>query len=325
MDKPLISYFVFSYNQEEFICDAIESAFAQTYEPLEIIFSDDCSPDRTFETIQKEVGNYDGPHTIILNRNCENVGLASSINAAFKMAKGQFFVMAAGDDISLPERTEMLVKRWQNKDDPVDLVCSYFEEMDIDSEPTGFIEKNVVFVPDATQPVRKWSCGATGACAAYSRNLIEKYGPLDERIIAEDWVFSFRAWLESGIGLIKEPLVRHRTHDNSVSIIHRNVNHEKDKRTRRIVRAKAAGDKLARAKDWFQAWQLAGKYKDDRIEADFRLWTQQLELEWEAHYLSRYQAFKVAMKLLTFQNGGKSALRIIIRQVLGEADRTASC
>ena len=53
-DRPLVTFALFAYNQEEFIREAVEGAFAQTYEPLEIILSDDCSSDRTYEIIQED-------------------------------------------------------------------------------------------------------------------------------------------------------------------------------------------------------------------------------------------------------------------------------
>lgn len=48
-DQPLVTFALFAYNQEQYIREAVEGAFSQTYKPLEIILSDDCSRDRTFE------------------------------------------------------------------------------------------------------------------------------------------------------------------------------------------------------------------------------------------------------------------------------------
>jgi glycosyltransferase involved in cell wall biosynthesis len=48
MNKPLISFLLLSYNQEEYINDAVDGAFSQTYSTLEIIISDDCSNDNTY-------------------------------------------------------------------------------------------------------------------------------------------------------------------------------------------------------------------------------------------------------------------------------------
>jgi len=42
-EKSLITLALVAYNQERFISEALEGAFAQTYSPLEIILSDDCS------------------------------------------------------------------------------------------------------------------------------------------------------------------------------------------------------------------------------------------------------------------------------------------
>ena len=48
-ERPLVSVLVLGFNQERFIRKAVEGAFAQTWKPLEIVLSDDCSTDRTFE------------------------------------------------------------------------------------------------------------------------------------------------------------------------------------------------------------------------------------------------------------------------------------
>ncbi|MCK5536618.1 MAG: glycosyltransferase, partial [Bacteroidales bacterium] len=60
--KPLISFTLFAYNQEKYIQEAVEGALSQTYSPLEIVISDDCSTDRTFEIIKELTEDYSGPH-----------------------------------------------------------------------------------------------------------------------------------------------------------------------------------------------------------------------------------------------------------------------
>ena len=65
-ERPLICFGLLAYNQEPFIREAVEGALAQTYAPLEIILSDDCSTDRTFEIMQETVAAYRGPHKVVL-------------------------------------------------------------------------------------------------------------------------------------------------------------------------------------------------------------------------------------------------------------------
>src|SRR5690606_870089 len=62
--RPLVTFAVLAYQQEDLIRQAIEAAFAQTYSPLEIILSDDGSGDRTFEVIERMAAAYDGPHSV---------------------------------------------------------------------------------------------------------------------------------------------------------------------------------------------------------------------------------------------------------------------
>ena len=56
--KPLLTFALAALNQERFIREAVEAAFAQTYSPLEIILSDDCSDDRTFDIIREMAAAY---------------------------------------------------------------------------------------------------------------------------------------------------------------------------------------------------------------------------------------------------------------------------
>ncbi len=103
-EKPLITFILFAYNQECFIRDAIEGALSQTYSPLEIILSDDCSTDSTFLIMKEMVTNYNGQHKIVINQNENNIGLCAHINRCVELSQGELLVGAAGDDVSLPER-----------------------------------------------------------------------------------------------------------------------------------------------------------------------------------------------------------------------------
>ena len=57
-NKMKVSLLVFSYNQFKYIEDAIHSALNQDYCNLEIIISDDCSNDGTFDLVKNLVSNY---------------------------------------------------------------------------------------------------------------------------------------------------------------------------------------------------------------------------------------------------------------------------
>lgn len=315
--QPLVSFLVITYNQERFVAEAIESALSQTYDPLEIVFSDDCSTDRTYEIISDKVAGYGGSHTIVLNRNRQNLGIAGNINSAFALARGGFFVMAAGDDISAPDRTGLLVQRWQGTSTPVSLVCSYFEEIDESGMPTGLVKKEVVFTPDESLPAGRWRCGATGACAAYDRMIYDKYGPLDHRVVSEDWVLSFRAWLESGIGLVESALVQHRTHAGCLSVKQRNIMKQRDPREREALRRRGASDVLARHMEWLRAWTLSGRSGAGRVAEELRREIELSALRCRGLESDRLGALGAALKAASFPRGYRVALAILLRGVLG--------
>src|SRR5690606_36162487 len=93
---PLVTFFVMGYNQEETIAKGIEGAFAQTYEPLEIILADDGSRDGTYRVMQEMAAAYTGPHRIRLSRNEPNRGITGNINRIMELAEGVFVVQNNG-------------------------------------------------------------------------------------------------------------------------------------------------------------------------------------------------------------------------------------
>ena len=64
---------------------SIEAAFAQTWSPLEILLSDDCSPDGTFAVMQEMAAAYSGPHRVILNRNPKNLGITAHVDRIMEL------------------------------------------------------------------------------------------------------------------------------------------------------------------------------------------------------------------------------------------------
>lgn len=316
-ETPLASILLLTYNQEPFVRDALRGVFDQTYKPLEIVVSDDCSKDRTYEIVRQETSAYSGPHKILLNRNERNLGLAGNFNRAVELSSGEFLVAHAGDDISLAQRTARLVECWMNKDAPVDLVCSYFEEISVDGTPTGFVKEAVAFFPDTSQPVPKWRCGATGACAGYSRKLFEKYGPMDEHVLSEDWVLPFRAWLENGVAVIREPLLLHRTHNSSISVAQRSLKIEKDGAIRKLRRRQAAANRYGIARDWLRAWTISCKGSSNSgVVTELQRFVELSEMEFKAFDSSRLKALMLAF-LTGVRGGGVSgAARLLLRHVL---------
>lgn len=216
-DRPLITFAVISYNQERFIAEAVKSALAQTYTPLEVVISDDCSTDTTFAMIEKIVSDYTGPHKVIIHRNEQNLGLAGNVNKVWELSSGELLVSQAGDDISLPHRTTRLVETWLSREPHPDLVYSRDTRIDENGNVISGSSKVVERTPPIDGTITGRKVFVAGGCAvAYSRALHFFVGPLSSGIMAEDFVYSFRALLGNGVVGVSEPLVLYRQHSASI-------------------------------------------------------------------------------------------------------------
>lgn len=211
-ERPLVTFAVIAYNQERFIREAIEGAFAQTYQPLEIILSDDCSPDRTYQIMQEMAAAYDGPHTVVLNRNEPNLGLVPHIDRVMELVSGEFIVVNAGDDVSVPERTERLAGTWLASGRKAKMVHSAARRidnvgrsLDIKHPPQG-----ILHTPSPLAIIRD-RLFVIGATAAWDRTVYDSFGPLGAGLATEDRVLPFRAAILGEIAYLDEPLIGWRT------------------------------------------------------------------------------------------------------------------
>ena len=95
---PLVTTVITSYNHEEYIAEAIESALVQTGQFIhEIIIADDGSTDTTPEIIARYAASY--PHVIRNISRKENAGISANLRRCFREARGRYVAILEGDDI----------------------------------------------------------------------------------------------------------------------------------------------------------------------------------------------------------------------------------
>ncbi|WP_299776494.1 glycosyltransferase family 2 protein [uncultured Formosa sp.] len=94
---PLVSIMIPTYNQANYIGKTIESALIQDYANLEIIISDDCSPDNTEEICEKYLKVN---RKIKYFRNKTNLGRVKNYHTTlYNRAKGEYVLNLDGDDL----------------------------------------------------------------------------------------------------------------------------------------------------------------------------------------------------------------------------------
>ena len=223
-EHPIVTFAIFTYNQERYIREAVQSAFAQTYEPLEIIISDDCSTDRTFEIINELASEYDGTHSIFVKRNEQNIGTIDHIVNVARKSSGQLIIVAAGDDISDANRTEETVNRWLRSGACV--VQSHYREISAEGELISSGHGQMV-----SPTIQKWFQGCEGVAsnngfyptiigcaAAYEKNFLENIPLNNRKCLNEDALTTILCILNNNkIETINLDLVSHRRHRENVS------------------------------------------------------------------------------------------------------------
>lgn len=214
--NPLLTFALFAYNQEQFVAEAVQGALSQTYSPLEIILSDDCSSDHTFEIMQELASTYRGPNQVIVRRNEKNLGLIGHINRVMELVQGELIVVAAGDDVSLPERTEKLFQAYRSSNgtafslySKTDLIDEHGKKLDQQDDLRSNSRYSLEYMANHQISV-------VGSAHAWHRKLFDVFGPMDERAVSEDVILPFRAKLLGQVLAVNEVLVLRRHHAGNI-------------------------------------------------------------------------------------------------------------
>jgi glycosyltransferase involved in cell wall biosynthesis len=212
-----VSLCVQFYNQERFARAAAEAALAQTYGPLEILFSDDASTDGTWEILQAVARDYRGPHTVRLNRNPTNVGVSVHMDVVLKLMRGAILMYQGGDDLSWPERVGVMAEGFSTGGAGLAGLYSnvrFIDENDVVSETAFEVPSERRLSADG---IIAEFLGAHGATFCFRREVHERFGPLGPGLVQEDVALSLRAALIGRIGFLDRPLLYYRRHRGNLT------------------------------------------------------------------------------------------------------------
>lgn len=206
--KKTASLILLTYNQELYVHDSLLSILNQDYEDLEIIISDDCSTDATWEVVTKTIQSYPGSKKIILNKNSSNLGIIGNLNQALKCSTGELIFTAAGDDISLTNRCSACITFHNDSNESYDLVGADVYDM---------LEDGTVVDVKPIDSLEEWNVARWfeqrplfyGASHMMTRRLLLA-NPLNPNLSGEDQCLVFRSLLMNGAVRLDKPLVKHR-------------------------------------------------------------------------------------------------------------------
>jgi glycosyltransferase involved in cell wall biosynthesis len=209
-DVPLASLLLIAYQQQQTVAEAVAGALRQTYSPLEIILSDDASDDGTFDAMQAAVTGYNGPHRIVLNRNPHNLGIGAHLSHLVGLSRGEMLFVAAGDDVSLPQRCARVMQAWCASNQRLDLIAAALIDVDEAGQPGAVITPSDLAEYRSAADWLARPPFVVGAAQAWTRRVFERFGPLPKGVVAEDLIMVLRAVMSGGAVTLAEPLVRYR-------------------------------------------------------------------------------------------------------------------
>jgi O-antigen biosynthesis protein len=211
--KPKISIILPVYKVKlDYLKEAIDSVFAQTYKKWELCIVDDHSQSRDIEKLLESYQTRD-PARVKICLEKENHHISISSNIAIGMASGDYIAFLDHDDRLFPNALGEVVRHINLKDKP-DIL--YSDEMHINKlgDPGG-----VYYKPDFS-PVLHLSVNYTTHFSVYSSKMVNKLGGLRKGFEgAQDHDFMLRASEETHKEIVHIPYVLYqwRQHEESTA------------------------------------------------------------------------------------------------------------
>ena len=225
MSYPLVSIVTSSYNQAQFIEEAILSVIAQTYPNIEHIVIDGCSTDGTLDILKK----YDDRLVCISE---PDKGQYDAMNKGFKMAKGDILTWLNTDDILFSDDVVASVVNYFNNLPEVDIV--YGDHVVIDERgKTLWKRKEIEFDPY----VMLYGVDFIVPAAFFRRRVLDRIGFFDtspQCSSTGDYEFWLRAMNDGTIKfkLLPKYLFGHRYQRNCMTVKQHEKMHEQVARLR---------------------------------------------------------------------------------------------
>lgn len=206
-----VTLILVTYNQERFVDKAVTAVISQTYDDLEIIISDDCSTDQTAQVIDKTLQTFPAnSRNVRFIKNKKNHGWPAHLNFVLEQTTGDLIVIAAGDDISAPNRVQDLVGEFKKDRENTMLLFSDVTMIDNDGQQLNRNHTKIGLENMSLYAVVKGNHFASGATCAINRRLWDEFGPLLENTINEDRAWPTRAALIGRTSYVNKKLVSYR-------------------------------------------------------------------------------------------------------------------
>ena len=123
MNNPQLSVIIPIYGVEERIEKCAISLFEQTFQEIEYIFVNDCTPDNSIFILNKIIEKYPKrKENIILINHQQNKGVSAARLTGLNIATGEYIIHCDSDDWVEPNMYELMINK--AKEEKADIVCA---------------------------------------------------------------------------------------------------------------------------------------------------------------------------------------------------------
>ena len=216
MSNGLVSVIMPTYNQAQFIGEAIRSVIEQTYSNWELIVINNFSEDDTVSVVE---GFQDKRITLINFKN--NGVIAASRNAGIRQCKGNYIAFLDSDDIWLTDKLSIQMS-YLNKHKEVGLIGTNAIVIPGNKKLHNNIRSNRIV---STKELFLKSV-IVNSTVLMRDSIVKKIGFLDENPAiraAEDLDYWIRASFEMKLAVIKKSLIFYRIHPGNASELNKNT------------------------------------------------------------------------------------------------------
>ncbi|UFH46510.1 glycosyltransferase [Flavobacterium galactosidilyticum] len=235
-NKPLVTVICLCYNHASFAIEALESVLGQTHPNVELIVADDFSTDNSVQVINNWLKQHPEIQFIA---NKENLGNTKTFNKCLKLAKGEYIIDLAADDLLKPDSIVNQLKGFEESiygnlgliygnaeliNEDGRYIKDYFEtnsnQKRIRRQPTGDIYIGLLN-------------GNNNLCSISSlvkREVFDSLNGYDENLAYEDYDFWIRASRIYNFDYVDKILVQKRVLKDSMYTLLTQKNNKKTRR-----------------------------------------------------------------------------------------------
>lgn len=203
-EKPLISVVIPVHNCEQYLAEALESALAQTYRPIEVIVVDDGSTDASADAAQRFVPPV---------RYCwqSHSGAAAARNLGMDLATGSFLAFLDADDLWAEDKLSLQMAAF-DADPELDMVFGHVQQF-ISPELTDTAEARLRYSAEKLP-------GYAPSAALIRRDALLQVGPFEWRLDVGEFMDWYLRAIDRGLKglMLPEVVARRRLHTENLGL-----------------------------------------------------------------------------------------------------------